>query len=246
MFSIYLFLFNEKERKKRMINIFERSEIKYLLNINQYNQLLYELNQFLIKDKFYDYKICNIYYDTENYELFRLSIDKPIFKEKLRLRSYGQPNYDDLVFLEIKKKYDGTVYKRRIDLSLKEAYHFIENEEDVFDNSINAKEIKYILKRYKLLPKVYLSYDRKAYHWKDNVNFRITFDTNIKYRLKDVNLESGDNGEALLNDNQIIMELKCENGLPLEFVKTLSKLNLYPTSFSKIGTVYKNKILKNT
>lgn len=226
-----------------MANIFERSEVKYMLTKEQYLALIDEVGINMVKDKFFNYKICNIYYDTDNYELFRLSIDKPVFKEKLRLRSYGTPSNDDMVFLEIKKKFDGIVYKRRIDLPLKDAYKFIKDDDYMFDDSINAKELKYILQRYPLSPKVYLSYEREAWSWGDDENFRITFDTNIKYRLNNTNLENGDEGERLFDDDMVLMELKCLNNLPIEFVKALTKLKAYPISFSKIGTVYTTKIL---
>lgn len=226
-----------------MANIFARTEKKYILNKEQYLKLKEMLNEKIIEEKFFKYKICNIYYDTDNFDLFRLSIDKPIYKEKLRLRSYGTPNLEDVVFLEIKKKYKGVVYKRRIDLELKNIYEFFKNKDLTFYDNINEKEIRYMLSRYDLLPRVYLSYDREAYLWKNDSDFRITFDTNIKYRMDDVCLEKGDSGENILDTDTYIMEVKCSNNLPLDFVKILSELKIYPQSFSKIGTVYKNVIL---
>lgn len=226
-----------------MPNIFARTEKKYLLTKKQYETLVELLKDELMEEKYHRYKICNIYYDTDKYDLFRLSNEKPIYKEKLRLRSYGTPKQEDLVFLEIKKKYNGIVYKRRIDLPLNKAYNFISDKNNLFDESINAKEIKYLLKRYSLKPKVYLSYNRETWIWKNDLDFRITFDTNIKYRLNEVDLIKGDFGEYVLNDEMVLMELKSINNLPIEFVKVLSKIEAYPISFSKIGTVYKNIIL---
>ena len=202
-----------------MSNTFARTEKKYILNKEQYLILKEKMCDYIIEEKFHKYKICNIYYDTKNYDLFRISIDKPIYKEKLRLRSYGTPNLEDLVYLEIKKKYKGVVYKRRIDLKLKDAYNFLKDKNLKFEDSINEKEIRYILTRYDLLPQVYLSYNRKAYLWKENHDFRITFDSNIKYRFNNINLEQGDDGDKLLDDDFYIMEVKCSDNLPLEFVK---------------------------
>lgn len=166
-----------------MKNIFERKESKYLLSFEQFNIFTEKLHEYLSKDKYFNYKICNIYYDTNDYDLFRISSDKPIYKEKLRLRSYGTPDLSSIVFLEIKKKYDGIVYKRRINIPLKDVNSFISSPDD--GNSINEKEIKYLLKRYELYPKVYLSYNRQAYFWHSNPDLRITFDSNIKYRMND-------------------------------------------------------------
>ena len=102
--------------------IFNRVEKKYLLNEEQYHNLIILINEYMDHDKFYKSTICNIYFDTDDYELVRTSIEKPIYKEKLRLRSYNVPSLDDEVFFEIKKKYNSIVNKRRITLSLKDYY----------------------------------------------------------------------------------------------------------------------------
>lgn len=227
-----------------MPSIFQRKEVKYLLNRNQFDALLGCIREQIVEEEYYKYKICNIYYDTEDFDLFRKSSEKPVFKEKLRLRSYGTPVPGDNVFLEIKKKYKGIVYKRRIDLKIEDAYDFIDYPSLRYpSDNINQREIVFFLERYRLLPQVYLSYDREAYIWKENPDFRLTFDTNIKYRLEDVWLENGDEGEYIFDEDMILMEVKCLNGLPLEFSSALSEIGAYNVSFSKIGTVYKNVIL---
>ena len=227
-----------------MPSIFQRKEIKYLLTRTQFNILIQSIRERIVEEEYHKYKICNIYYDTKNYDLFRKSCEKPPFKEKLRLRSYGTPKKGDMVFLEVKKKYKGIVYKRRIDLPIENAYDFIDYQSlrDKSDN-INQREIVFFLERYRLLPQVYLSYDREAYLWKDNPDFRLTFDTNIKYRLEDVRLEDGDEGTYIFDEDYVLMEVKCLNSLPLEFTSVLNEIGAYSISFSKIGTVFKNVIL---
>ena len=227
-----------------MPSIFQRKEIKYLFSRQQYEALLQQIRPLLVEEKFHKYTICNIYYDTEQFDLFRKSCEKPAYKEKLRLRSYGTPATNDTVFLEIKKKYKGIVYKRRIDLPLENVYDFINYKSLRFPtDNINQREIMFFLERYNLLPQVYLSYDREAYLWKDNPDFRLTFDTNIKYRLDDVSLEYGNYGEPILDDDAVLMEVKCLNALPIPFVNVLSELGIYSRSFSKIGTVFNKVIL---
>ena len=150
--------------------IFNRVEKKYLLNEEQYHNLIILINEYMDHDKFYKSTICNIYFDTDDYELVRTSIEKPIYKEKLRLRSYNVPSLDDEVFFEIKKKYNSIVNKRRITLSLKDYYKYI-NMEKIFDkDSQISKEIIYMIKHYNLKPKVFLAYDRKAYICKQDKN----------------------------------------------------------------------------
>lgn len=220
-------------------NIFRRIEQKYLITIDEYNKIISLSEDKLCKDKFFSETICNIYFDNCNNDLIITSLEKPDYKEKIRLRSYGIPNSNSKVFLEIKKKYLGIVNKRRIILSLKEAYDYLENNKFPNDSQI-MKEIDYAFKYYNLTPSLYLSYDRKSYYLKEDSEFRITFDTNIRSRTNDLKLESSQNGTLLMKDSYI-MEIKSIKAIPLWFSSLLNSLKIYPTSFSKYGEIYKNK-----
>lgn len=227
-----------------MPSIFERREVKYVMTKEQYEKLMSAIRDQLVEEEFFKYKILNIYYDTKNFDLFRKSSEKPEFKEKLRVRNYGEVEDGKKVFLEVKKKYKGIVYKRRIELEREEVYEAIRKRELPMQlKTINQREIGMFLKRYELEPQVYLSYDREAYQWKTNPDFRMTFDQNIRYRLNDVLFEEGDEGEHILDKDKVLMELKCLNSLPLEFSRLLSALGIFNVSFSKIGSVYKKVIL---
>ena len=68
---------------------FTRHEKKYLLNESQYEELLKKMRPYVVPDKFSETDISSIYYDTDTYELIRRSIEKPEYKEKLRIRAYG-------------------------------------------------------------------------------------------------------------------------------------------------------------
>lgn len=98
---------------------FKRHEIKYLITINQYINLMNYLSDKVEKDVFYKSTIYNVYYDTDNFELIRKLIEKPIYKEKLRIRSYDKPTLDSSVYVELKKKYDHIVYKKREKIAYK-------------------------------------------------------------------------------------------------------------------------------
>ena len=93
---------------------FERYEKKYCLTLSQQRFLLERMTPYMKKDAYGEYTICNIYYDTDDFHLIRASLEKPVYKEKLRVRSYGVPEEGDRVFVELKKKFDGVVYKRRV------------------------------------------------------------------------------------------------------------------------------------
>lgn len=233
------------------IEVFNRYEKKYLLTDEQFSQIQSKIIEFMDPDKFNKngqaYSICNLYYDTENDELIRNSIEKPTYKEKLRLRGYGIPQLQDTVYLEIKKKFNGKVNKRRSSFTLEEAYKYIDNQKYPLQKSKPniqvLKELEYFLNFYKLQPKVYIYYERFAYFAKNDNDFRITFDTNIKTRRTDLQLEKGANGSTLLPENMWLMEAKSSNSFPLWFCKLLSDNKIYSSSFSKYGTEYKNYLI---
>ena len=85
--------------------VFKRYEKKYMLTKEQYESFKEDIDDFMKIDEYGLSTICNIYYDTVDYKLISRSIEKPIYKEKIRLRSYGIPTPDSTVFLELKKKY---------------------------------------------------------------------------------------------------------------------------------------------
>ncbi len=226
--------------------IFKRVEKKYILDSQQYSAVLEGIKEHMQIDKYGETTICNIYFDDEGDNLIQTSIDKPVYKEKLRLRSYGLPTGDDsTVFLEIKKKYKGTVYKRRISMTLKEAEEYIET--GVLPCRIGGnipKEIDYMVNFYGLSPRVFIAYDRTAYYSKEDKKLRITFDKNIRSRYSDVTFRRGDKGEMLLPEGTYIMEIKIPNATPLWLTRLLSENSVFSQSFSKYGRIYTNTFLK--
>lgn len=234
------------------IEIFNRQEKKYMLDEQTYRTLIGLIGERMDSDEHSReggfYSICNIYYDTADDRLIRKSIDKPVYKEKLRLRTYGTPDSQSEAFIEIKKKYRDVVNKRRIVLPLEQAKAYLDRGEAPSCAGINAqilRELDYFTDFYRLMPKVYIAYDRRAYLDREDEGFRVTFDTNIRSRRTDLNLESGDCGEQLLEPGRWLMEVKISNAMPRWFGSILSKLKLYPVSFSKYGTEYCRYIENN-
>lgn len=219
--------------------IFKRIEKKYIINEETYHKLMKRLSGFVEKDRFYKSLICNIYFDTPTNQLVRNSIEKPCYKEKLRLRSYGVPDLNQKAFLELKKKYKGVVYKRRVDMTLSQAYDFLEKRILAGKNPQIENEIFYFLDFYKdVIPAMYLSYERLAFVGAEDPNLRITFDTNITYRCENTRLENGVYGKQLLDFGTRIMEIKIPGAMPLWLSGILDELKIYPSSFSKYGTAY--------
>lgn len=225
------------------IKVFKRVEKKYLLTEEQKDAFYRVIKEMIVPDRYYQYTISNIYYDTENFDLIRRSLDKPVYKEKLRLRSYGIPGPYDNVFIEIKKKYDGTVYKRRVVMNLQEAEDYLDCGIQPEQQSQILKEIDYFLNLYNPEARLYLAYDRAAFSGKSEPDLRITFDTNIRSRTYDLSLSAGDYGDSLLEEGMYLMEIKANLSMPIWLVQTLSQQKIYPASFSKYGNIYRRKIL---
>ena len=197
------------------------------------------MTEFMNSDEYGKSTICNIYFDTPDFLLIRRSIEKPVYKEKLRLRSYGTPTSDSTVFIELKKKYRKVVYKRRISLSERDAMSFLVDRNPVCEGQI-SNEINYFLDHYEgVAPAVFLSYEREAFYGKTDHDLRITFDSNILWRDSDLSLCKGVYGAPLLDQGQVIMEIKVAAAMPMWLVKFLSENKIYKTSFSKYGTAYK-------
>lgn len=222
-------------------DIFRRVEKKYLLSKKDYDSLMDRIWFYITEDTYFKSNISNIYYDSCDNELIINSIDKPIFKEKVRVRSYVTPKKDDdEVFLEIKRKFKGVVGKRRVKLTLKEFYDFVEKRK--YKDSQIFRELHYIFDFYKLQPMMFVGYDRLSYKGKDDENLRITFDSNLRSREDDLRLELGDHGEKYFDEDMYIMEIKTLGAMPWWLVDALSELKIYPSSFSKIGKIYCKKL----
>lgn len=225
--------------------VFERVELKYILTREQKETVLREIGKYMSLDRYGRSVIRNLYFDTDSYLLIRRSIDKPVYKEKLRIRSYEKVSPGGGVFVELKKKYDRIVYKRRLHVTEEDAISWMRGGQRPNDTQI-AREIEYFRDLYGgLHPTAFLSYEREAYYMRDGTDFRVTFDDNILCRTEDLSLESEVYGTLLLPPDRVLMEIKCSGGMPLWMAHLLSREHIYKTSFSKYGTAYRELILPN-
>lgn len=225
--------------------VFKRYEVKYLLDRRQKEKILKAMEPYMELDGYGRSTIRNIYYDTDSYRLIRKSLEKPVYKEKLRVRSYKPAGPDDKVFVELKKKYDGIVYKRRIDIAESQACDYLAGRAAAPMQTQITGEIDYFLEFYETLaPRVFLSYEREAYFTKEPSDFRVTFDENILWRETDLSLQRGIYGESILQPGQTLMEIKTPGSIPLWMVKVISEESVRKTSFSKYGNAYETMIKK--
>ena len=228
------------------IATFKRYEKKYLITKEQLDQIWPRLLEYMDLDPFClnggEYRIYSIYYDTDNHDVIRHNSSSPVYKEKMRIRSYyDNKDPEDKIFMEIKKKSQGQGNKRRIKLKLKDFYNYLKTNN--YDrNSQIMNEINYYFKYYNLKPAIYIAYDRMSYCGKEDKNLRITFDSNLRSRNSDLKLELGDAGKCYFKDKKYIMEIKTLGSMPLWLVRSLSELKIYPTSFSKYGSIYQKEL----
>lgn len=223
--------------------IFQRYESKYLMTLSQQQTVLAAMKPYMEPDVYSHSSIRNLYLDTPDFRLIRRSLERPVYKEKLRIRSYGRAENTDMVFVELKKKYRSVVYKRRISLPQDQALACFSKTRPWPDSQIGT-ELAYAADFYQTLrPAVFLSYERDAFHGTEDEDLRVTFDTEIRYRQDGLSLDSDTRGIPILPPGLVLMELKVAGGLPLWMAHVLSCQGIFKTSFSKYGAAYQNILL---
>lgn len=233
-----------------VITTFKRYEKKIIMNDKQYELFLDSLLKYMNYDNHCAngkmYTIYNIYYDTPNDDIINYSLSKPYYKEKLRLRSYKpiKLGSNEEVFLELKKKINGIVSKRRVVLTINEVENFLNKgirptKKDFISEQV-LNEITYFLSKNKVKPSVLINYKRMAFFGKEDKDFRITFDTSIKTRREDFYLGGIDYGMDILKPGQRLLEIKILGAIPLWLTKILADQKLFPQGFSKYGSEFEH------
>ncbi len=229
-----------------MQTYFKRYELKYILSTKQYRSLLAQMPNDIKLDRYGRHKISNIYFDTDDYRVIRHSLEKPNYKEKLRIRCYGEPSESSTAFIELKKKYKGVVYKRRVYSEQNKVLSYLCDGASTVEQSQILKEIEYFKNSYhEIKPRVYLSYEREAFVSSKDENFRLTFDFNIVTRNSEISLNSSEKDREVLSCENVLLEVKTVMGLPQWFLNFLSSNDLYKTSFSKYGKAYQTYYMPN-
>ena len=223
-------------------SIFKRREMKFMLSPDKYSEFRKLISPYMSEDSYGLHTICSIYFDTDDNRIIRTSLEKPEYKEKLRLRSYGIPRSgSQTVFLELKKKYKKIVYKRRIQTTLDKANGYIRTGR-LDDSSQIFSEIDYFRKFYNAYPKLFVGYDRIAMFGKEDPELRMTFDFRIRCRRENLDLKCGDHGTYIIPDGYALLEIKIAKAMPIWLSDILTQLDIYPVSFSKYGTFYKKEM----
>ena len=250
---------NRRAVHKMAKDVFQRKEIKYLMNEEQYLAIRERLAPIAADDAYGETEILNTYFDTPDFRLIRRGMEHPEYKEKLRLRCYSVPGNESPSFIEIKKKFRGIVYKRRIQVPYEEAQDYLLNgvlppkfdREGFYDAETPAseaqiqKEIDYFLTYYKnLRPAMGIAYDRIAMVGRQDPELRITFDTNLRWSVDELDLRFGNHGRQILEPGQHLMELKITGSMDLRIARILSELGIYRTSISKYGRGFEAYVMQ--
>ncbi|MBR3368340.1 polyphosphate polymerase domain-containing protein [Candidatus Saccharibacteria bacterium] len=237
--------------------VFRRIEKKYLITDEQKEKFLKICKKNLKKNKYFESTVCSIYFDTKDNDLIIKQIDKPVdkpdFKEKVRVRSYNVPEDEDYIFFEIKTKHregkDKIGDKRRFQLLLSDYYDWLDEKRSLIKiaeakiektNDVQiAREIEYIINYLNLSPKIFIACERQSYEGKDDSSLRVTIDQNLRYRTEDLDLKHGAEGKNFFNDEKnTILEIKTARGMPFWLVHALNELRIFPQPFSKYGKIY--------
>ncbi len=218
---------------------YKRYEKKYILTQEQYRHLMLVLGGIFQPDVYGCHRICNVYFDTPDYRLIRASIEKPLYKEKLRLRSYGETiGLDTKVYVELKKKFESVVYKRRMEMRFEDARKYLYYGIAPKEQGQIFSELDYTIRRYGLRAMAYIAYEREARICQMDPEIRATFDWDIIGRSGELDLQVEPYGKPILEEEKILMELKLPGVMPVWLSRILGELAIYPASYSKYGMYY--------
>jgi len=220
---------------------FKRYEYKYLVTRTQAEAVTASMLEYMTPDQYDTYWIQNLYYDTPNWDVITKSMEKPLYKEKLRLRCYGMPDEASNIFLELKKKYAGEVNKRRVALQLSSLSQPM-REVLADEESQIARELAFYLHTNPVEARMFISFLRTAYSGIEDDGLRVTFDSGIRYRHDNLDFFHPEDGHVVLDEDYQVLEIKTPFGIPLWLSRLLSHNLIYKTSYSKYGTCFSDSM----
>ena len=249
---------NSEIASQELTGIFERREKKFLVEQQRLESFLNKIHTHLTPDERGVTKVSSLYYDTPENTLISRSLEKPVYKEKLRIRAYGEVSSDSIVFVELKKKFKGIVYKRRFGCALNDSYAFMQNGKGMSDTFLcsqemqgqtmsdttlakrNYLEVKACKNRYrKLEPKMLIVTNRLALYTNDGSGVRLTIDFQPCFDSQNLKLDSQAPHQSLIDEDVCILEIKSANALPMWMIEAMSEARIRPQSFSKYGHAFK-------
>ena len=225
-------------------NVFARVEKKFLISEQQERDITCRLESrgFSFVD-FGNSLVQSIYFDTPDDLLIRRSLERPNYKEKIRLRAYGIADRNSTVFMEIKKKYQKTVFKRRTALPLSEALEAVRKGQLPASCGQIGEELTWCFQRYRLMPKMAILYNRQAFVQPGTDTLRVTFDRSIRFRREPLDVTFPAFGTMLLPDDRVLMEVKIPGTYPLWLIRMIEETGAQGTHLSKYGLAYQKTMV---
>ncbi len=236
-----------KEKTKTKLH-FRRFEFKYLMPIQTADKIIPSLLEHMQWDPYVVntgkeyYNVNSLYYDSAGFGCYYEKIAGVSARSKFRLRFYNKLEEGSKIFIEIKRKRDNIIIKDRIVENLDETFNILNTNE--YPNYLKNldKNKKSVLEEFlwaknyaSLRPQLMVSYFRKPLMSKYDDRFRVTFDYNIKtYKADWLNRPVGP-AKDVLTDN-LVLELKYNNFLPLWFYDIIEKYRLFRVPYSKYCT----------
>ena len=222
--------------------VMKRYELKYVISPVQEALVRAALVGHMEPDAYGLTSIASLYYDTPDYRLINRSIEKPEFKEKLRLRSYGLADDSSPVYLELKRKAYGIVYKRRVQTTIPQVQKFLDGEGDICAGGQINREITYFRDFYQnLSPTCLILCERTAFRESEG-DLRLTIDNSPRYRVRDLDLRISMEGKPLLPSGYSILEIKVQQAVPLWLSGILDDGKIRQSGFSKYGEAYQQQM----
>lgn len=223
---------------------FNRFELKYLLPIEHAGEFKKAIKSFLHVDSFGEegqYALTSLYYDTPDHRFYWEKIDGIKVRRKLRIRHYETRDAitpETPVFVEIKKRIDRVIIKKRAKMPYKDAVNLC--NEGIMPAKFDPKdkktleEVQSMFHTYPLRPTLITSYFRHALigtHY--DLGLRVTFDTNIRFRDHDLDLTSKNRGKFIIPPNIALMEIKANGAIPYWLTEMIGAHNIRLIRVSK-------------
>ena len=226
---------------------FERREFKYFVPNKLLGDLRMRFLQYMEHDPYCagrehnQYCVRSVYLDTDNLLFYHEKIEGLKIRKKLRVRVYNDIEAKSPAFLEIKRKFENTVFKERVKISLPETVTLMNganlqilDEDTSFSEAATLGKFLYLKKRLNLRTKVLVTYEREALMGLDDPNLRVTFDINPRSfpnpRLEDIYREDD---LICFSKHAFILEVKFNGRMPVWIRNIIRDYRLHLQAISK-------------
>lgn len=231
--------------QSRQAPLFNRLEVKYLVDRTTRTGLTRDLAAFMQPDRYAGaegaYLVRSLYFDTPDYKAYHEKLAGAAIRHKLRIRAYGaDPRESELVRLEVKSRYISYIYKTVVDIPRAE-YGAVEAAlrqrtlppERLLNDHSASKEFFRLQRQYNFEPKVLIQYRRQAFERVELNRVRVNFDDELQATRHLDLLGPLQGPRRLLQYGHAVFEIKVDGPMPYWLHMLIDKYNLQNQAFSK-------------